>query len=42
MPCCGASTEIEPTIIMDDAARSFGARDFKDFMEKRSKHDHQS
>jgi len=37
MPCCGASTEVEPTMIMDDAARSFGAKDFNDFMERRKR-----
>jgi hypothetical protein len=35
MPCCGVSTEVTATSIMDDAARSFGARDFNDFMEQR-------
>lgn len=32
---CGASTEIEGTWLMNDAARSFGFRDFGDFAEQR-------
>ncbi len=34
MPCCGARTETEATPMMNEAARSFGARDFDDFMDK--------
>lgn len=35
MPCCGARTETSATMIMDDAARQQGFRNFDDFAEQR-------